>query len=139
MYIINDINYNVNEFTMIRGDSFSYSIKINSGTPLYPIIYNLSENDKLYVGIMEPNQSFENAIIKKVYNNNSEKDEEGNILLLLSPEDTEYLTTGLYYIQIKLKYEEDNIEKISTILNPTKFYICGTNNETFKENIAWNQ
>ena len=70
---------------LMRGDSFTTPIKINLGSKLRPIHYRLGPSDKLYFGLMEPNQAFENAILKKVFDHTSPQDGEGNTLLTLKP------------------------------------------------------
>ena len=113
------------QITHYRGDTLSTPIKIFEGDKLSPIPYYLSENDTLYLGIMEPGQAFEDAIVKKVYTKDSSKDNEGNILFELKTTDTEYLLPGKYYYTVKLKKQsEDNII-IETILKPTLFNILG--------------
>ena len=67
--------------TMMRGDSFETPIYVNVGTHLEPVFYTLTGRDKLYVGVMEPNAAFEDAVIKKVYTSNSPKDKEGNTII----------------------------------------------------------
>ena len=110
-------------FEIIRGDSYTLPVIINKGTQLDFERYTLSETDKLYVGIVEPNQSFENAIIKKVLTKNSEKTDDGDVIFKLTPQDTEYLMTGKYYITIKLK----QLDEVTTILPAKEFWITGTN------------
>ena len=111
------------EFNLSRGDSFSLPIVLNQGTQLVFKPYTLTENDTIYVGIMEPQQSFEDAIIRKKLSMNDECDEDGNVILKLNPQDTENLMTGLYYLTIKLKQGVD----VTTVLSMKKFYITGTN------------
>ena len=50
-----------------RGDTFYVPYFINSNTDLNPIRYALKDGDKLYFALMEPNQPFEQAILKQVY------------------------------------------------------------------------
>lgn len=113
---------------LMRGDSFTTPIIVNIGTKLNPIIYNLLPSDRLYFGLMEPNQAFEDAILKKVYDFTSPKDDNGNILLTLKPSDTEKLSVGQYYYMIKLR-TIDNFgqECVRTIVNPTIFWLEGNN------------
>lgn len=105
--------FNINELTeeisLNRGDTCTISLNINAGTELYPIEFNLSNKDCLYMAIEEPNQPFENAIVKKVINNsNSIKDKEGNILINIASDDTVCLMPGLYYYEIKAKIYKSN-------------------------------
>lgn len=113
---------------LMRGDSFTTPITVNVGTKLNPIMYNLLPNDKLYFGLMEPNQAFEDAVLKKVYDFTSPRDDDGNVLLTLTPSDTEKLSVGQYYYMIKLR-TVDNFgqECVRTIVNPTIFWLNGNN------------
>ena len=99
--------------TLNRGDNFEYIFKINEGTLLEPVYYTLTVADKLYFGIMEPNQQFENAIVKKVftsYNNT----EDGNVKITLNHLDTAYLRPGLYYYEIKLVKDDTTVNTLIT-------------------------
>lgn len=102
----------MNEFgkiiSLVRGDTLTQSIYLNQGTPLYPIRYTLSGEDKLYLAIMEPNQRFEDAILKKSFNANSEKTGDGDLIITLNSSDTENLLPGLYYYTIKMEFSEEN-------------------------------
>ena len=111
-----------------RGDSFETPLFINEGTEIAPKRYELTENDVLYFAVMEPNQKFENAILKKMYDMNSEKNEEGDIIISFSPTDTEYLLCGKYYYTIKLRThigegETENDYKVQTIIPQKEFYV----------------
>ena len=73
---------------------------------------------------MEPNSYFENSILKKVYDYTDRKSPEGDILLGLFPEDTEFLKPGTYYYSIKLrKLDEFGHEIVTTVIPKTLFYI----------------
>ena len=111
-----------------RGDSFITPIYINIGTKLEPQYYTLTENDKLYFGLMEPNQAFEDAVLKKVFSNIDKVDENGNTLLILNPKDTLNLLCGKYYYCVKLRQiDENNNDIVKTIIPPTQFWIEGNN------------
>lgn len=112
-----------NNFTLSRGDTFIWPIIINQGTKLAPEEYELQVDDKLHVAIMEPNQSFENAVIRKSLDINSSRDSKGNILFQLQPEDTEYLQAGKYFITIKLKQQDGTV---TTVLPMKEFWLTGT-------------
>ena len=98
-----DINNNV---TVTRGDSFKRPLFLNSGTDLKPSRYVLKDSDEVYLGIMEPNQPFENSIVRKKFS------------------DTEKLIPGTYYYQIKAKFiNEDLTYDVNTVVQKTKFVI----------------
>ena len=112
----------------MRGDSFTTPIYLNVGTKLNPKYYSLQNGDKVYFGLMEPNQAFENAVMKKVYDWSSPTDSSGNPLLTIYPQDTEKLLVGQYYYMIKLKtMDAFGMEAVRTIVPPTLFWLNGNN------------
>lgn len=114
--------------TLMRGDSFTTPIHINIGTQLSPVYYNLGPTDRLYFGLMEPNQAFEDAVLKKVFDFTSPQDSDGNTLLMLKPTDTEKLLIGQYYYMIKLRSRDSfGQEVVKTIVPPTLFWLEGNN------------
>lgn len=116
--------------SIYRGDSFSTPIFINIGSKFSPVRYILGDDDELYVGITEPNKSFEESIVKKVY---TYKDLNENLdpEFILRPIDTEYLMPGRYYLTVKLKKTDDynynldcpNSYKVVTVVNKKQFFI----------------
>ena len=124
---MNNVEYN-GIITLMRGDSLTTPIYVNIGTKLSPNYYNLKSDDKLYFGLMEPNQSFEDAVLKKAYDFTSPQDTKGNTLLMLKPKDTEKLLVGKYYYMIKLKTTDVfGQEVVRTIVPPTLFWLEGNN------------
>ena len=114
--------------TLMRGDSFSTPIYINIGTKLVPEYYTLTPNDRLYFGLMEPSQAFEDAVLKRVFDFTDERDVNNNTLLKLRPQDTEKLLVGKYYYMIKLRsIEVDGEETVKTVVPPTLFWLEGNN------------
>ena len=112
-----------NVISITRGDSASFSLYLNKGTNLEPSQYILTENDAVYVGIMEANQSFENAIIKYklTYEN---LDEDNNVKIKIKSTDTEYLEPDKYFYQIKLVYvDEDGDKQVNTVVAKTPFFV----------------
>lgn len=104
-----------------RGDSFSFPVLVNIGNNLIKDVYMLNESDALYVGVMEANQPFECALIKKKYTKESQ-DENGNITVKFIADDTLHVLPGKYYYQIKLV--RSGLEKeVSTIVDQTQFFI----------------
>ena len=79
---------------------------------------------------------FENALIRKVVTTNSEKDENGNYLFVLEPEDTEFVLVGKYFIMIKLSYKSEMKTKIKTILPMKEFFIEGTSKHVSEDNFV---
>ena len=114
--------------TITRGDSAETSLYINTGTELKPIKTALGKNDKVYLGVMEPNQLFEDALLKKVYTYKDHTDKDDPYVLNISfdCEDTENLLPGVYYYSIKLYRPGDGLttkDRIDTIVPKRKFII----------------
>lgn len=115
-----DINNNV---TVTRGDSFKRPLFLNSGTDLKPSRYILKDSDEVYLGIMEPNQPFENSIVRKKFTKN-DLNSNGDVVISISSSDTEKLIPGTYYYQIKAKFiNEDLTYDVNTVVQKTKFVI----------------
>lgn len=108
--------------TLTRGDSFSLDVFVNLGTKLQPIQYVLQPGDKLYFALMEPNQSFEHALIRKEFTNEN-LDEDDYVVMDFSSEMTEFLMPGQYYYMIKLVRTIDDKQIVDTITSKTKFFI----------------
>ena len=110
-----------------RGDSFQSPLFINAGTILEPKRYILDDTEKVYFGLMEPNKIWEQSILRKIYTNQSETSEDGDLLIKLTPEDTQYLVPGTYYYMIKLvKYKDttySEIDEVQTVVPTTLFYL----------------
>ena len=86
--------------------------------------YTLQDSDVLYLGIMEPNQPFETAIIRKRVTN-KDIDDFGNLFVRFWPEDTLHVSPGKYYYQIKLQTVDNETKKldVETVVDKTLFYI----------------
>ena len=112
------INKLTQEISINRGDCAEFPIIINCGTELCPLQYTLKEHDKLYLAIEEPNQPFENAIVKKVLSRQTSLfDKDDNPIAQLKSNDTVALMPGLYYYEVKLKkYQENQFRNFYTII-----------------------
>lgn len=122
-----------NVIAINRGDSFDFTIAIADGYDSY----YLEGNDAIYLGIMDPNDCFENALIKKKITLQDDEssydgyvDKAGNVIIHLMPEDTVDMMPGRYFYMLKLK--QDHIDRedpniyyngVKTIVNKTKFVI----------------
>ena len=91
-----------------RGDSIDYPIFINKGTKLQQSPYFLISGDILYISICEANQPFERGVIRKVVTS-EDLDFQHYAHLTLTTSDTQYLKSGIYYYEIKLKLGNDKI------------------------------
>lgn len=110
-----------NIITMHKGTTVSFPIFINLGNKLTRKQYILREGDSLYVGITEPNQPFDYALIRKIIKREScDWDKNNCPLLKLEPYDTLHVLPGNYYIEIKIELANGNV---ATILPKTKFVI----------------
>ena len=109
--------------TLAKGDTFEATIAINSGCQLEPEQYVLGEGDSVYFGVMEANQPFGCALIRKKYTS-EDLDEDGNIPLRLESQDTIYLLPGTYYYQAKLEHKEDGQpDEVTTIIPKRKLFL----------------
>ncbi len=111
---------------LIRGDTLSVALFINSGTPIAPERYILKETDTVYLAVMEENQKFEDAILKKVYSYQDYLDnqtEDGDLIITLQSEDTEYLEDGKYHYTVKLHSTSYDVDKVITLIPDKKFFI----------------
>ena len=102
-------------YSMHRADSFDMFI------PSIDIPFKDELTLKVYFGVMEPNQPFECAIIRHTYLP-EDFDSEGNLVIKLQPYETELLSEGLYYYEIKAYAENEFSEMVKT-LRKAKLYI----------------
>ena len=110
--------------TVNRGDSFELPISLQTGDAMNPVKYTLQQGDVIYLGIMEPNQPFETAIVRKKFEY-TQLDENNNIYIRFWPNDTVCLLPGKYYYQVKIQtYDvENNKWDVETVIDKTLFYI----------------
>ena len=110
--------------TVNRGDSFLLPITLNIGSSINKETYQLNETDVLYIGIMEPNQPFETAILRKKITF-EDIGEDGYIVARFWPEDTCCLLPGKYYYQVKLQSVDSATGRydVETVIDKTLFFI----------------
>ena len=111
--------------TVNRGDSFDIPIVLNVGDSMDFRQYAILPHDTVYLGVMEPNQPFECALIRKRYTY-EDLDERGNLIVHFSSRDTECLLPGKYYYQVKLqtvRNQQKNEYDVETVVDKTLFYI----------------
>lgn len=119
-----DISFN-GIITVNRGDSFDMPLFLNAGTNLEPCPYKVTENDIVYFGLMEPNQPFETAIVRKKYTI-KDINENGDIVIRFKPQDTQCLLPGKYYYQVKVQTfnsSDINDYDVTTAIDKTPFFI----------------
>ena len=118
--------------TMNRGDTWETEIFVNLGTTLDPHGYSLKEDEYLYFGVMEPNQPFDVALIRKRYDMNDATpgEPDGYYTIRFEIEDTVKLLPGAYYYEVKLKHFRRDKQTgeiigtdVDTIIPRTKFVI----------------
>lgn len=129
---------NNNIIKITRGDSAMITLALNIGTNVDPIYYSLQEGDRVYLGVMDPNTTFEQALIKKVFDINTnytppKELPDGSVLpahihIIFEAEDTLDLFPGVYYYSVKLfrpAAEENKFvyDKVDTIIDKRKFII----------------
>jgi hypothetical protein len=117
-----------NIIVLNRGDSYEFDLTINDETSSDGR-YHLKGDDAVYLGIMDPGQPFEEALVRKVITAD-DADSEGNFSFEILPEDTLDLLPGKYFYSVKLRMSHideetgESIEKVMTIINKTKFILC---------------
>ena len=107
-----------------RGDSFRMPLFIDCGTPSDPMRYTVGAKDEVYFGVMEANQPFEYALIKKKYTI-EDVNEDGDVVIEFTPEDTLMVIPDLYYYQVKARLYNVNTNdyEVHTVVPKTKFFI----------------
>lgn len=122
-----------NIIVMTRGDSLEFKpTLINLGEYSE---YKLQGDDTLYFGLMDPGHYFEDALVRKVFTSEDFTSIE-DFILNLTPDDTVDLLPGTYFYALKLQvdhmeiklnskgyYERNNVNKVITLINKTKFII----------------
>ena len=111
--------------TINRGDSFRLPLMLNYGTKMEPLMYRMTPKSFVYFAVMEPNEPFENALIRKKYTID-DVDEDGNIVIKFRPQDTQCVLPGKYYYQVKLqRLNSDDPEdyEVDTVIDKTQFFI----------------
>lgn len=119
-----NVSYN-GIITVNRGDSFTAVMALNAGNELNPIEYEMTPDSFVYFAVMEPNQPFEDAILKKKLDIDDMNDN-GDIVIQFKPQDTQCLLPGRYYYQVKLQVcDPDDYSKyeVHTIIDKTQFFI----------------
>lgn len=129
------INISNNGFISInRGDTFTVPLFINKGTKQDPVRLYVQNhpNAEVFLGVMEPNQSFEHAIIKKRFTPSSDVNQFGDLVLSFKDTDTINLLPGLYYYCIKARLEEYEHNINCPLSDSTELLVYGWKDE-FKD------
>lgn len=115
------VNLAINGFMCLhRGDTFKIPLIIKQcGIENY--IQNYIQNHSnitFYFGLLESNQKFEDAVIRKILTS-EDINEENNLILEFKSSDTEFLLPGKYYYTIKAESDSG----IDTVIPRTDFLI----------------
>lgn len=113
-----------------RGDTYQFDLVIDD-TESPDGIYRLKGNDTVYLGIMDPHQPFEQALVKKRFTA-EDMTPNGVLTIVITAEDTLELLPGAYYYAVKIHMQHEKIDhktvmvidQVNTIINKTKFFIC---------------
>ena len=106
--------------SLTRGDTMSLELPLYEGPGIDRTPYSISQTDVLYVGVMEFNQAFEDALIRKKLT--FENTANNKFIVSFVTSDTENLKTGKYLISAKLVRGS----AITTVLPLTEFWLTGT-------------
>ena len=101
---------NPNLERIFRGDSKTLTYTIYSEDNFCKNLYELVEGDELYFALLEPNQCWEEAILKKEL---TVTPGSSNIEVQFKPNDTMCLMPGLYYYQIKLRLSNGEVHTLN--------------------------
>lgn len=115
-----------------RGDTYEFDLTIDDDTSVDGR-YHIQGDDTIYFGIMDPHQSFEDALVKKKFTV-EDADKNGNLTIVIEPEDTIDLLPGTYYYSVKIHMQHENIhpetqevlgyvDKVHTVINKTKLFL----------------
>lgn len=111
--------------TITRGDYIEVPLFINQGNQMYPVRYSLTKDPSATVifALMMPNQKFENAVIKKIYNINSHFTKQKDIWINFKPEDTINLKPGKYFYSVRINLMQHGHYCQKTIIPEKLFFI----------------
>lgn len=106
-----------------KGDSLTLTFPINLAGGIELDKYEMAVEDRIYFAVCEPNQAFEDGVVRKILTID-DLDDKGNVIINLVPADTYYLLPGNYYYEIKLKIGDTADATIKTIIPKRKFVVC---------------
>lgn len=114
--------------TIKKGDSCSFPLFINAGTQMKPLRFDLRDYPTAYIlfALMEPNQDFDKATLKKTYTYKDVNDN-GDVVISFLPKDTAFLDYGKYYYEIKLYVPADgtNPDIVHTVTPRRELFLDG--------------
>jgi hypothetical protein len=115
-----------------RGDTYEFDLTIDDDASVDGR-YHLQGDDTIYLGIMDPGQPFEDALVRKKFTM-EDADLNGNLTIVIEPGDTLDLLPGTYYYAVKIHLQHENIQpetgellgyidKVHTVINKTKLFL----------------
>jgi hypothetical protein len=121
-----------NMIILNRGDTYEFDLTIDDDSAVDGR-YHIQGDDTIYFGIMDPHQPFEAALVKKKFTVD-DADTNGNLTIVIEPEDTLDLLPGTYYYSVKIHLQHENInpetdevegyvDKVYTVINKTKLFL----------------
>lgn len=111
-----------NVITINRGDYLKFPVALWTGTFPKREQIILEEGDLVYFGLMHPNEPFERAFVKREYTKD-DVNSNGDLEIVLYPEDTLELYPGTYYYALKAIYEVDGEPIVDTLVQKTRFIV----------------
>lgn len=110
--------------TLSRGDYAEIPLFINQGNKMYPIRYSLLKDPSASIvfAVMAPQQIFERALIKKLYNAKSSHTKQKDLIIVLEPKDTIGLQPGKYFYSVRINLMQHGHYCQKTII-PEKMFI----------------
>lgn len=111
-----------NVITINRGDYMKFPITLWTGTFPKQDKVILEEGDVVFFGLMHANEPFERAFIKREYSYN-DMNTDGDLELVIYPEDTLELTPGVYYYALKALYQANGETIVDTLVQKTRFIV----------------
>jgi hypothetical protein len=123
---------NNNMIIINRGDTYEFDLTIDDANSVDGR-YHIQGEDTIYFGIMDPHQQFEDALVKKKFTT-EDADSNGNLTIVIEPEDTLDLLPGVYYYSVKIHMQHESknpetnevygyVDKVYTVINKTKLFL----------------
>ncbi len=108
--------------TFHAGDSIFALLFLNQGNNIEHKRYILTEDDKIFFSIMLPHSDFNCGMIRKIYTI-ADLNNDGDVLITLSTDETEKLRPGTYYYEIKFQTIRNNTEYVETVVPKRKVVV----------------
>ena len=113
------MDYN-NIINIYQGDTYINELFINCGTKVNYLQYIIDDNDIVHLYISKYNFTVNDIVVEKQYDVDG-LNENGNIVIQITADETADLDKGTYFYTVKM--ERFNGEYMTTIIPPTLLYI----------------